>query len=430
MNSKRTRTSRAGMLLLCLCILLIPSVCFAQSGPGLSREAVEPTPSETMGGTWFSRGPFKIKGGLEVGWLSRSNIYLSENNTVSDNILQFMPSLGVRHEFTQTSFWSLEYYGTYAYYQENDENDWDSHYVPFDFFLGGKTGPFVEVSNDFWRSSDPFGSEDLYKLGQKTARTQNDAYIAPGWTFSEKTKAKVYGRYIILEYDQDQDRYQNQREWDMGGIFYYKFWPKTSMLFQYTFVNREYVDQPSSSSEDQYRHEFYVGLTWDATSKLQGEVKLGYGIMNYDNEYNTVGQKYEEKNTWLAEVSVSWQATPKLMLLGSLQRAIRQSTQGLVGTEFPNNYYVDTYATLGARWTFIRNLTAFATVGAGLNEYNSLDGTEARDDDVFKGQVGLEYAFLKYLYAQAYYLYDYKSSNKPNLGYTDNVFYMGVGGRF
>jgi hypothetical protein len=303
------KLSGVGLVLLCLFILGFPPVSHAQ----LQREAVEATPPEELGSTWLSRGPLKIKAGLEVGWLNRSNIFLSENNTVSDNILQIMPGLAVRHDFTATSFWSLEYQGTYAYYQDNDDNNWDSHYVPFDFFLGGKTGPFIEISNDFWRSSDPYGSQDLYNLGQKTARTQNDAYLAPGWTFSEKTKAKVYGRYVVLEYDLDQDRFQNQREWNVGGVFYYKFWPKTSMLFQYTYVNREYVDQPSAFSEDQYRHEFYVGLTWDATSKLQGEAKLGYGIMNYDNEFNTAGQKYEEKNTWLAAVSMSWQATPKLV---------------------------------------------------------------------------------------------------------------------
>ena len=430
MKCVHSRLLSAGIVLVFLLMMGLTSTSHAQSGPGLSRESVESTPSQTMGGTFLSRGPFKIKGGLEVGWLNRSNIYLSENNTVSDNILQFMPSLGVRHDFTSTSFWSLEYQGTYSYYQENDDNDWDSHYIPFDFFLGGKTGAFVELSNDFWRSSDPYGSEDLYRLGEKTARTQNTTYLAPGWIFSEKAKAKVYGRYIILEYDAAQDRFQNQREYDIGGIFYYKFWPKTSALFEYTFVNREYSDQPSGSSEDQYRHEFYVGVTWDATSKLQGEAKVGYGIMNYDNEYNTVGQKYEEKNTWLAAVNVTWQASPKLVVIGSLQRAIRQSTQGLTGTEFANNYYVDTYATLGARWTFIRNLTAFATVGAGINDYNSLDGKSAREDDVYKGQVGLEYAFLKYLYLQGYYLYDRRNSNTNNLSYTDNVFYLGLGGRF
>lgn len=419
-----------GMVLAGLLMLGVPQLAQAQSGPGLSRETVIPTPALDEEGTFLSRGPFKIKGGLEAGWMNRSNIYLSQNNTVSDNILQVMPYIGVMHNFTPTSYWSLSYNGTYAWYQENDQNNWASHYIPFDFFLGGKTGAFVELSNDFWRSSDPYGSQDLYKLGQQVSRTQNITYLAPGWTFSEKTKAKVFGRYTILEYDDDQDRYQNQREWNVGGVFYYKFMPKTSALFEYKYVNREYPDQPTGASEDQYRHDFMVGVTWDATSKIQGEAKVGYGFMDYDNEYNTVGQKYENKNTWIAEMNVTWQATPKVLVTGTLQRAIRQSTQGVVGTSFPNNYYVDTFAGLGARWTFIRNLTAFANLGAGLNDYNSLDGTSAREDDIYKAQVGLEYAFLKYMYVQGYYYYDYRDSNKDNLGYTDNVFYVGLGGRF
>ena len=429
MRCQSKKSIAAGLVLImaavCIFALGMPTPAAAQ----LSREGLPADPNQNLG-TWMSRGPLKVKGGLEVGYKNRSNIFLSQDNTVSDSIMEIRPALAVRHDFTQTSFWALEYQGTFAYYQDNTNNDYDSHYVPFDFFLGGKTGPFVEVSNDFWRSSDPFGSQDLYNLGIKTSRTQNDTYVSPGWTFSEKTKAQVYARYIILEYDDDQDRYQNQREFNYGGKFFYKFWPKTSALFQYTYATREYVDQPTGNSEDFYRHDFFVGLVWDATSKLTGEAKVGYSIMNYDNQYNTVGQEYENKNTWIAEVNVSWQATARLVLTGSVMRGIRQSTQGLVGASFPNNYYVDTNASVGARFSIMPNLTAFAMVLAGINDYNSLDGTSSREDDIFKGQIGLEYSFLKYLYLTGSYLYDYRDSNKDDLGYTDNVFYVGLGGRF
>ena len=384
-----------------------------------------------MEGSWLSRGPLKIKGGLEAGWMNRSNIYLSNTNEVSDNIYQIMPSIGLHHDFTETSYWSLAYYGTFAFYQDYTDNNWDSTFVPFDFYLGGKTGPFVELSNDFWYSSDPYGSQDLYNLGIKTRRTQNTTFLGPGWTFSEKTKAQVYGRYIYLDYANDQDQWQNQREWQTGAIFYYKFWPKTSALFQYTYASRDYPDQPSSFSENQTRNDFYVGLTWDATSKLQGTAKLGYGFLDYDNQYNAAGQQYQAKNTWLAEIDVSWNLSPKLVLNGALWRALRQSTEGVdVNGLYPSNYFVDTFGLLGVNWTFLRNLTAFANAGYGRNEYNSLDGSPSRDDDIFRGQVGLRYSFLKYLYVQGYYFYDYRDSNYDYYSYTDNVFYAGIGGSF
>ncbi len=426
-NKKLTATGLA-LLMAVACVFVFGVATPAKAQ--ISREGLPAEDADQKLGSWWNRGPLKLKGGLEVGWKHRSNIFLSENNAISDNIMEIKPGIAVRHDFTPTSFWSLEYQGVYAYYQDNTNNDYDSHYVPFNFFLGGKTGPFVQVSNDFWRSSDPYGSQDLYKLGIKTARTQNTAYVSPGWTFSEKTKAQVYARYIILDYDDEQDRYQNQREYNYGGKFFYKFWPKTSGVFQYTYVTREYVDQPSGNAEDFYRHDFFVGLHWDDSSKLSGEAKVGYSIMNYDNQYNTVGQEYENKNTWIAEINLAWQATPRLVLTGAVMRGIRQSTQSMVGDSFPNNYYVDTNASIGARFALLSKLTLFATVLAGINDYNSLDGAESRSDDVFKGQAGVEYDFLKYLYLTGYYLYDYRTSNYDNLGYTDNVFYVGLGGRF
>lgn len=426
-QSKKSLASALTLIVVAACLFALGMSTPAQAQ--LSREGLPADPNENLG-TWLSRGPLKVRGGLEVGWKNRSNIFLSEDNTVSDNIMEIRPALAVHHDFTSTSFWALEYQGTFAFYQDNTGNDWSSHYIPFDFFLGGKTGPFVEVSNDFWRSDDPYGSQDLYNLGIKTKRTQNDAYISPGWTFSEKTKAQVYARYVYLQYDEDRDEWQNQREWNWGGKFFYKFMPKTSALFQYTYVTREYPDQDSSFAQDFYRNDFYVGLVWDATSKLTGEAKVGYSFMDYDNQYNSVGQEYQNKDTWIAAVNLSWQATARLVLTGGLERAIRQSTQSMSGSTYPNNYYLDTNASVGARYSILNNLTAFAMVLAGLNDYNSLDGTDAREDDVFKGQIGLEYSFLRHLYLTGSYLYDYRDSNKDNLSYTDNVFYVGLGGRF
>jgi putative beta-barrel porin BBP2 len=409
----------------------------AWPGMGLTQPAQEApgvTPPEEAG-TWLSRGPLKVRGYLETAIQARSNIFLAEVDEKSDLIFMVKPGVAVRHDLSETSFWSVEYQGTYAWYRDFTGNDWTSHFIPFNARIGGKKGAFLELSNDFLRSSDPFGSENLYNLGVTTQRTQNIAYLAPGWTFSDKSWGKLYARYTILEYDLYDDRFQNQREWNYGGIWYYKFLPKTSFLIQYTYVTRDYTDQPEDVGEDFKRHDAYVGLAWDGTSKLSGELKLGWSSMDYDNTLNAAGQRYQAKDTWIAEILLTWSATPRLSLSFSMFRGIKQSTQGFdvtpVGTGFENNYYIDTSATLGARYAILDNLSAYTNVGYGLQDYNQLVSfLAAREDKVAQVEVGLEYDFLKYLYLKGYYLYNYRDSNQALKGYTDNVYYVGLGGRF
>ncbi len=77
------------------------------------------------------------------------------------------------------------------------------------------------------------------------------------------------------------------------------------------------------------------------------------------------------------------------------------------------------------------NLSAYTNVGYGLQDYNQLVSfLAAREDKVAQVEVGLEYDFLKYLYLKGYYLYNYRDSNQALKGYTDNVYYVGLGGRF
>lgn len=422
MHGKLMFTKFSRVLMAVAAALSLAGTALAQGSLNVSPEPSPSAPAEEGG--YLKTGPFKVRGGLELGWQHRSNIYLSENNEVSDNIYMVKPSVGVRQDFTSTSFWSLEYYGTWAMYGDNNNNNWNSHFIPFDFYLGGEKGPNLTISNDFWRSSDPYGSDNLYRLGQQTARTQNTFFIAPGYKFGEKLSAEVFFRYIILEYDLNQDRAQNQREYNYGGKAYYKIMPKTSLVGQYTYVTRDYTDQAESTGEDFKRQDFLVGVAWDATAKLNGEAKIGYSQQDYDNNRNAVGNKYEETSDFAMEINLVYAATPKINLFLDAFRGIKESTA------FGSNYYLDTYGTLGARWAALEKLSVYGLFSYGTNDYNSTDGTSAREDKVYKFEAGVEYSFLQWLYAIGKYTYDKRDSNKTNLSYNDNVWYVGIGGKF
>lgn len=372
----------------------------------------------------LSAGPLKLRGEVMGSWSYESNIFKTERNETSDNIYKIEPILGLRHDVTGTSWYSLEYQGIFAWYADNKDNDWTSHLLHFDSFFGSKQGPYLKVKDIYINTEDPFGSENLYREGQKTKRWLNQFRIAPGYQFGELSRAEVFYENRYTKYDLQRDANQNQNENHFGATYYHKFWPKTSALVQYRYVTREYFDQPSSRSEDFHRNDIFVGLAWDATAKLSGEFKVGYSMQDYDNTANVAGQQFEKKDTWAVEGDLAYQVTPNISLMLRLIRAIQESTVA------NSNYYIDTNATLGARWMVINNVSLLASGTIGQNDYNSLDGSPSRDDKVYKAELGAEYSFLRYLFLRAGYRLDKKDSNVTNSSYTDNIYFVGLGGRF
>lgn len=372
----------------------------------------------------LSAGPFKVRGEVMASWSNESNIFKTERNETSDNIYKIEPTLGLRHDLTATSYYALEYQGIFAWYADNKDNDWTSHLLNFNSFFGSKQGPYVKVSDVYINTEDPFGSENLYREGQKTKRWINQFKVAPGYQFGELARAEVFYENMYTKYDLTRDASQNQNENRFGATYYHKFWPKTSALVQYRYVTREYFDQPGSRAEDFHRNDIFLGLAWDASAKLSGELKAGYSFQDYDNTLNAAGQQFEKKDTWAVEGDLAYQLSPNVSLTLRLVRAIQESTVA------NSNYYIDTNATLGARWQVIKNVSLLASGTMGQNDYNSLDGSPSRDDKVYKAELGAEYNFLRYLFLRAGYRLDKKDSNVTNSSYTDNIYYVGLGGRF
>ena len=371
----------------------------------------------------LTSGPFQFTGEIAVGWEHRSNIFLTEDNTTSDNILKVEPVLGVRHELSPTSNWSAQYVGEFAFYQDNTGSDWQSHTGILDGMFGGETGAYVHINNVFIYSSDPFGSENQYNVGQQTKRTHNYFTLAPGWRFSTLSRVELLYKNDLTQYDLDEDKDQNQRENQYGATFYYGVLPLTSAFVQYIYADRKYPDQPGSMNEDFKRQDFFIGVTWDPSSKIQGEVKVGYSTQDYENTYNKDGYKLEKKDDVAVEANVTYMLSEKLHLLFGAERKIYESTV------LASNYYVDTHGSVGAYWWPTDKWQIYGNFQYGPQDYNSLDGTAARSDDVTKGTLEAEYTIFEYFFLVGRYYYENKKSNREGSSYTDHRTFLGVGGR-
>jgi hypothetical protein len=162
-----------------------------------------------------------------------------------------------------------------------------------------------------------------------------------------------------------------------------------------------------------------AGLTWDPGAKLSGEFNVGYQKLEYDNEVTSTLTRREDKDTWTAATSVSYQATATTDLSLNLSRAIRNSASD------NNEQFTDTGIGLNFRQQLLAKLSLIGGVSYSKNEYNTVAvaGTgELRDDDNYSANLGLNYAIQDWVSAGIGYNYSRKDSNAETNEYTDNQF--------
>jgi len=93
---------------------------------------------------------------------------------------------------------------------------------------------------------------------------------------------------LELAVDQERKRYDNRgtlnqdKDRDtrsLSATAFYRLAPKTRALFEISSTDFDYV---SSTSLDSANHSYFAGLTFDATAKTSGTVKIGREKKNFD----------------------------------------------------------------------------------------------------------------------------------------------------
>ena len=145
----------------------------------------------------------------------------------------------------------------------------------------------IKAKNDKWNTKNVGG---VYTYGARTARTQLDL----GLNYSE------------LRYDNsgtvDGVRLNKNSERDAASARvtgYYSIAPKTRLLLEGRYTDYDYT---SASARDSKNKAVLAGITWEATAKTTGTVKIGREKKDYKNSSAT----NENKSTGMWEAGVVW----------------------------------------------------------------------------------------------------------------------------
>jgi len=312
--------------------------------------------------------------------------------------------------------------------------------VRYDF----ERGDYASIQNDSYSDHTLFGAthnELTSKAVVDTTASYTKSHDARGTTFSgiatgfntpdrwheaaaearfsyggadATGRIEVYGDFAAKRYDNHRSLTvgRDLNSTNAGATFYYRIVPKTSALFEGDYDNLDY--RLANSPLDSRQLTLYTGLTWEATAKTSGTVKVGWQRKKFKRSNQGGGGFFS------LDAQITWEPlTYSVWSLESGIRATETDSNGVSGS------YVKTNDVL-LDWTHKWNEQFSHAVHVGY-VHDSYIGTVRRDDSVTAG-VSLTYDIAPWLGIGAAYDYAKRRSNAVNAAYKENIYSLTMKG--
>ena len=262
---------------------------------------------------------------------------------------------------------------------------------------------------------------DLYH--RNTAGAGADLEVGPKLKFSLD-----YTNMLLNYADDARNGFRDRIDNTTGGTIYYKFLPKTSALLEYTYTATSFQDVDPGpigdanltnikmNNKDQRG---YLGLTWDATERSKGTVKVGYSVKDYQES------GIDTFKGGVVSIDLSHELTQRTSLKFD---AIRDVEESYVVNQ---PYYLTTGGRLVLNHNIHPKVSFKLNAGYSRDQYpNDMTiGTETRKriDNTWDLGGKFEYRIQQWLNFGLGYDFSQRRSNFSDLGYVDNLFTFSIG---
>jgi hypothetical protein len=386
---------------------------------------VAPLQLQAQQGGKIKFGNLSVIPGVTLQGLYDDNIYLGNGKeypgnkqktlaeeVVSDWISHLKPSLLMNYVMPERGYLNFGYQGDFAFYKENDANNWNNNQGFFDLNYTPPGGLIVGINELYVDAQDPFGGADQYQLGQITKRVYNDLKTKVGYAFMPNFRSLLYFNHYKQKYDDSvKDYSQDYTDMEFGIGAESRILPKTWGFLRYHYGTRQYNTLAPGQTTDAYnsdsqQHRVNGGLTWDQGAKLSGELNLGYQWWIYDHQFTSAAKtaQREDKSTWIAATSINFLPSEGTNLAMNLSRAIRSTASDT------NEQFLDTAIGINLQQKLLLKLTLNAGLAYSRNAYNLPIGNE-RTDNNYLANVGLDYHIQDWMSVGIGYNYNRKDSN-------------------
>lgn len=241
------------------------------------------------------------------------------------------------------------------------------------------------AENDKYSTSNIGG---LYTFGAATARTQLD--------FGANYEELRYQNSNNLNADKERDTTA------LSSTAYYRVAPKTRLLVEARHTDYDYVTNTRLNSNN---IALLGGVTWEATAKTTGTVKIGAEKKRFDDS------SIDDKSGSLWEVGASWAPRTYSTFNLNTRRALDEGYSGASSIQSQST-------TLSWNHEWLDRLSSDVSYTYSDQEYQDVK----RDDKIKTLGLGLTYEMRRWLDIGVGYKYSENDSSAANKSYERNIY--------
>jgi polysaccharide biosynthesis protein VpsM len=304
----------------------------------------------------------------------------------------------------------------YRYFESSPDNITDNLFnldVHYEFNARNE----VELYGEYWSFHQPRGvdlSEGIAQFINKPIKLDRTT-IGGDYLYgsdSSRGRIKLGARAVDHEYKNfpELTYYHDRNRYEYSSTFMWQVAARTDAVFVGRYITTDYdrldpadVDGTMDSDENNY----LVGITWEATAKTTGSVKVGIS----DRDYESPERNNDEIFSWEIDVTYALRTYSRFNLAS---RRYFNETNGL-GNALDTE---ETALTWAHQWNS-RSSTELAAM-VGSQDYTS----SVREDDLYGASAMYTYAFRRWMDFGVGYRFEELDSDLDYYDYTRNEIFL------
>jgi polysaccharide biosynthesis protein VpsM len=249
---------------------------------------------------------------------------------------------------------------------------------------------------------------------------QNDFKGLIGWSFADRWRVEGLYNFFNTRYKNEIDFNSNYESPSYGGKVYYRFTSKVSSFGEYTYSVITYPYDPVYDNRTQFA---YLGLAFDPSAKLRGELKVGYETKKYER---SIQGRADNPSGTAIDVNLTRLFSDYTALKLLLNRRIAED----LTTNAP---YTENKVGLELKHFWSRNEKVSGTLRGGYStlrfegQTEDIDGSlKYREDQRWEFGAGLGYDFRRWLTISLGYQYINNASNFINYDFRESRLFLNI----
>ncbi len=328
------------------------------------------------------------------------NVYFTPTDEQSDRYMRFLPGVKVAFPFGEHQF-EAEYFALFTRYNTFSGEDTTDQTGRGRLGLNFGRSLTLDLSDAYTKNHEGRGESatgfiEVYRL--------NTAKATAAYRLADRSKVQV--DYSHSTYNYMISDFRDRDENLVAAYVYYRFLPKTSAFIEYDHKTVDFTlaaNDPSGNSLDNTQDSVLVGITWEATAKSTGTMKVGRTKKNFESSAVTDLTMW----SWYVDIDHQFSDDTRIKLAGK-----RQPNE----TDFFGTSY---YITTGASVDFTQRIlskTDLLLVGS----YGTDKFSDGRKDTTTILGAGLKYWIKDWFNVNADYRQQKRDSNLATAEYTEH----------